>query len=90
MSAGTATTLLSAAPNESSCPSLSFKTRLIGFAICTGVGNIPYYALGIVLQVISWIMVGTGKFTAFALCTTTGILLMIGSYNNNKRLVQSF
>ena len=42
MSLDAAETLASAAPNESVFPSLSFKTRMIGLAICSGVGNLLY------------------------------------------------
>eukprot|EP00826_Nyctotherus_ovalis_P045610 TRINITY_DN5066_c0_g1_i2.p3 TRINITY_DN5066_c0_g1~~TRINITY_DN5066_c0_g1_i2.p3 ORF type:complete len:155 (-),score=30.05 TRINITY_DN5066_c0_g1_i2:126-590(-) len=71
MSLGSTEALASAAPNESVFPSMSFRTRMIGFCICVGVG--------IFLQIIGLIMVGTLKFGTFAICNTLGIVLMVGA-----------
>lgn len=52
------------AENESICPSLPLKERLIGFAAC--------FVLGMILNVLSWASVFVGNYVSFGVMFTLG------------------
>eukprot|EP01125_Pyxidicula_operculata_P016796 TRINITY_DN5817_c0_g1_i1.p1 TRINITY_DN5817_c0_g1~~TRINITY_DN5817_c0_g1_i1.p1 ORF type:complete len:169 (+),score=0.53 TRINITY_DN5817_c0_g1_i1:57-563(+) len=58
------------APNESACPSLGFKQRVIGFAICS--------VIGILFSVIGGIL-AFSNLIGFAVCYTFGNFAAIGA-----------
>lgn len=70
---GTSATAIEAASsqNESLCPSLSFKNRLIGCAACM--------ALGMLFSILSWVTVFAGDMVSFGVLFTLGNLCSIGS-----------
>ena len=65
-------------PNESVCPSLSFRTRIIGFIVCMAVGKSPLTVLGIVLESISFYFLFVNA-SVFAVLYAVGICCILGA-----------
>jgi len=63
--------------NESCFPSMSLKDRLIGFAICFGIGTLLQ-----ILSMGSFIGILVGKTSKFAILYTLGNIVSITGYNN--------
>lgn len=58
--------------NESICPSLPLKERLVGFAAC--------FVLGLILNVLSWVSVFFANYMSFGILFTLGnVSAIVGS-----------